>query len=188
MRPGHTSTGHLRPGVHSGKANRQPDFRPPRGLFSRNRRGPPRLAAEKGVTIDELISESDDADHEIDGFQKKLGKTEDNIIVEGKIAWRMIPQSFKILVTVREREGARREELKQRLAWIPREARDAARMIDCWRSIIAHDGDTGERRGFLAHWEKEARDLDAAADAIKAELAGGATKGPTAASEAGSLA
>jgi len=67
-----------------------------------------KMAAEKGVTIDELISESDDADHEIDGFQKKLGKTEDNIIVEGKIAWRMIPQSFKILVTVREHEGARR--------------------------------------------------------------------------------
>jgi cytidylate kinase len=66
------------------------------------------MANEKGVTIDELISGSDDADHEIDGFQKKLGKTEDNIIVEGLIAWYMIPHSFKILVTVDEREGARR--------------------------------------------------------------------------------
>jgi len=67
-----------------------------------------RMAREKSVTIDELISGGDEADHEIDGFQKKLGKTEDNIIVEGKIAWHMIPQSFKILVTVDEREGARR--------------------------------------------------------------------------------
>jgi cytidylate kinase len=67
-----------------------------------------KMADEKGVTIDELISGNDDADHEIDGFQKKLGKTEDNIIVEGKIAWHMIPRSFKILVTVDEHEGARR--------------------------------------------------------------------------------
>jgi cytidylate kinase len=67
-----------------------------------------KMADEKGITIDELISGNDDADHEIDGFQKKLGKSEDNIIVEGKIAWHMIPKSFKILVTVNEHEGARR--------------------------------------------------------------------------------
>jgi len=67
-----------------------------------------KMANENGVTIDELISGNDDADHEIDGFQKKLGKTEDNIIVEGLIAWYTIPHSFKILVTVDEREGAQR--------------------------------------------------------------------------------
>jgi CMP/dCMP kinase len=67
-----------------------------------------KTANDRGVTIDELVSAGDDADHEIDGFVKKLGKTEDNIIVEGKISWHMIPNSFKIFVTVDEHEGARR--------------------------------------------------------------------------------
>jgi CMP/dCMP kinase len=67
-----------------------------------------KMAAEKNVTIDELLSGGDEADHEVDGYQKKLGKTEDNIIIEGKIAWHMIPKSFKILVTVDPSEGARR--------------------------------------------------------------------------------
>jgi len=67
-----------------------------------------KLADEKNVTIDELLSGGDEADHEVDGFQKKLGKTEDNIIVEGKISWHLIPRSFKILVTVDPDEGARR--------------------------------------------------------------------------------
>jgi cytidylate kinase len=66
------------------------------------------MAKEKGVTIDELISAGDDADHEVDGFLKKLGKTKDNIIVEGKAACIMIPHSFKLLVTVSDDEGARR--------------------------------------------------------------------------------
>ena len=67
-----------------------------------------KIAREKNMTIDELLSAGDEADHEVDGFQKKLGKTEDNIIVEGKISWHLIPRSFKISVTVDPDEGARR--------------------------------------------------------------------------------
>ncbi len=67
-----------------------------------------KIADEKNLTIDELLSGGDEADHEVDGYQKKLGRTEDNIIVEGKISWHMIPNSFKILVTVDPDEGARR--------------------------------------------------------------------------------
>ena len=43
-----------------------------------------KIAREKNETIDELLSGDDEADHEVDGFQKKLGKTEDDIIVEEK--------------------------------------------------------------------------------------------------------
>jgi len=67
-----------------------------------------KMANEKGVTIDQLLTSGDQADHEIDAYQKKLGETEDNIIIEGKISWFFIPQSFKIFVTVDEDEGARR--------------------------------------------------------------------------------
>jgi len=67
-----------------------------------------KIADEKNQTIDELLSAGDEADHEVDGYQKKLGKTEDNIIIEGKISWYLIPNSFKILVTVDPAEGGRR--------------------------------------------------------------------------------
>ncbi len=67
-----------------------------------------KIAAEKNQTIDELLSGGDEADHEVDGYQKKLGKTEDNAIIEGKISWHLIPNSFKILVTVDPIEGGRR--------------------------------------------------------------------------------
>ncbi len=66
------------------------------------------IAKNKGLTIDELMSGGDEADILIDNYQKKLGETEDNIIVEGKLAWFLIPKSFKILVTCDENEGARR--------------------------------------------------------------------------------
>jgi CMP/dCMP kinase len=67
-----------------------------------------KIAGEKGLLVDELVSCDDETDHEVDGFLKKLGKTQDNIIVEGKAACIMIPGSFKILVTVDWREGVRR--------------------------------------------------------------------------------
>ena len=67
-----------------------------------------KVAAEKNQTIDELISGDDEADHRVDAYQKKLGETEDNMIVEGRISWFFMPKSFKILVTCEENEAAGR--------------------------------------------------------------------------------
>jgi CMP/dCMP kinase len=67
-----------------------------------------KIADKKKQTIDELLAGGDEADHEVDDYQKNLGKTENNIIIEGKISWYLIPDSFKILVTVDPVEGGRR--------------------------------------------------------------------------------
>jgi CMP/dCMP kinase len=66
------------------------------------------IAEENHTTLDELLSRGDDVDRLVDAHQKKIGETEDNVIVEGKIAWFLILKSFKILVTCADDEGARR--------------------------------------------------------------------------------
>lgn len=69
-----------------------------------------RMAMERGLTIDELnaLGTESNSDVTADEFQKKLAETEDDIIIEGRISWFFIPQSFKILMSVDPVEGARR--------------------------------------------------------------------------------
>lgn len=70
-----------------------------------------RAADEQGLTLEEYnkLGETDPrTDSLVDEFQKKLGETEDNIIVEGRLSWHFIPESFKIFLTVEPMEGARR--------------------------------------------------------------------------------
>ncbi len=67
-----------------------------------------KMAVEKGMTIDELNDLGEESDHMADRYQRKLGQTEDNIILEGWISWHLVPASFKILMTVTPEEAARR--------------------------------------------------------------------------------
>lgn len=67
-----------------------------------------KMALERGITIDELNALKENTDIAADRFQKKLGKTEDNFIVDGRLSWFFIPHSFKIFLTVDPDEGARR--------------------------------------------------------------------------------
>ncbi len=69
------------------------------------------IARRHNLTIDELnkIGETEDwTDKEIDTYQKNLGATEDNLIVEGRLSFYFIPQSFKIFLNVEINESARR--------------------------------------------------------------------------------
>lgn len=66
------------------------------------------IAKDNKMTIDQLLAKNDDADYLIDGYQKQLGESKEPMIIEGKISWYLIPDSFKILVTCDEDEGARR--------------------------------------------------------------------------------
>ncbi|NCN22588.1 hypothetical protein GW934_03820, partial [Candidatus Falkowbacteria bacterium] len=45
---------------------------------------------------------------EVDEYQKKLGETEDNFIIEGRTSWYFIPNSLKIYLDVSLEEGAKR--------------------------------------------------------------------------------
>lgn len=66
------------------------------------------MAIDKGITIDELNKLGTDSDVTADSKQIAMAKTKEDVILEGRISWHLIPDSFKVLVTVDPREGARR--------------------------------------------------------------------------------
>ncbi|MCD6496532.1 MAG: cytidylate kinase family protein [Candidatus Aenigmarchaeota archaeon] len=69
------------------------------------------LARKKGMDIDRLneIGEKESwTDKEVDEFQKELGKKEDNIIIEGRTSFFLIPQSLKVFLDVDLHTGAQR--------------------------------------------------------------------------------
>lgn len=70
-----------------------------------------KMALDRGMTIDELnrLGESDQTtDTEVDDDQRKLGETEDNFVIEGRLSWHFIPRSFKIFLDCDPAEAARR--------------------------------------------------------------------------------
>lgn len=70
-----------------------------------------KMAEERGVTIDELnaLGEKDHStDTGVDEEQRRLGETQDNFVVEGRLSWYFIPQSFKVFLTCDPDEAARR--------------------------------------------------------------------------------
>lgn len=70
-----------------------------------------RLAREKGMTLEEYnkLGEKDPStDREPDEYVQKLGKEEDNFVIEGRIAFHFITRSVKVYITVNERAGAER--------------------------------------------------------------------------------
>jgi predicted cytidylate kinase len=68
-------------------------------------------AKKRGMTLAEYnkLGETDPStDKEVDDYQKKLGETDDNFIIEGRTSWFLIPHSLKIYLDVSEAEGDRR--------------------------------------------------------------------------------
>jgi len=68
-------------------------------------------ARERGMTLAEynkLGETSPETDIEVDEYQKKLGETNDNFIIEGRTSWYFIPHSLKIYVDVDENIGSER--------------------------------------------------------------------------------
>ena len=68
-------------------------------------------AKARGLTLAEynkLGEEDPSTDFEVDEYQKKLGETEDNFVIEGRTSWFFIPHSLKIYLDVSLDEGARR--------------------------------------------------------------------------------
>lgn len=61
------------------------------------------MAVERGLTLQQLnvLGEKESfTDHEVDEWQKKLGQTKDNMVVEGRTSFYFIPHSVKIFLTV----------------------------------------------------------------------------------------
>ena len=69
------------------------------------------ISAKRGVTLLELskLAETDKSiDKELDERQIKLGKEEDDFIIDARLGWHFIPNSVKIFLDVSDEEAARR--------------------------------------------------------------------------------
>lgn len=70
-----------------------------------------KMAEERGLTIhqlNELGEKEAFTDKEVDDYQRKLGESGVSCIVEGRLSWHFIPQSFKIFLTVEPAAGSER--------------------------------------------------------------------------------
>ena len=69
------------------------------------------VAEERGVSVYELnkISETDKSiDVALDAKVAEIGKTSDNIVIDSRVGWHFIPQSFKIKLVVSSTVAAKR--------------------------------------------------------------------------------
>jgi cytidylate kinase len=69
------------------------------------------IAKRRGLTTLELnkISQTDRSiDDEIDSYVIELGKTQDHLILDSRLAWHFIPESFKVFLAVDPVVGAER--------------------------------------------------------------------------------
>jgi len=70
-----------------------------------------KMAKEKGMTLEEynkLGEREEFTDKDVDEYQKKLGETEDNLVVEGRVSFHFIPHSIKVFIKADLDERARR--------------------------------------------------------------------------------
>ncbi|MFZ4648528.1 MAG: cytidylate kinase family protein [Patescibacteria group bacterium] len=93
-------------------------------------------AKKRGLTLAEYnkLGEKDpQTDLEVDEYQKLLGETSDNFVIEGRTSWHFIPHSLKIYLDVREDEAANRifHDLKSR----PEEASESDSLHDIKRIL-----------------------------------------------------
>lgn len=75
------------------------------------------IANKMGLTITELhvLEEKDDSiDRKIDAYQTKLGKTQDNFVIDGWLAAHFIPNAFHVYLKCEETEQVNRRLLHKR--------------------------------------------------------------------------
>jgi len=69
------------------------------------------MALERGMTIDDFnklgLSESW-TDTDVDNKIADLGKSRNNLVIEGRLAWHFVPKAYKVFLTVDPRVGAER--------------------------------------------------------------------------------
>ena len=70
-----------------------------------------RVARERGMTIDEynrLGETTDETDREPDEYQARLGREEDDFVIDSRLGFHFIPHSFKVRLDVDPKVGAER--------------------------------------------------------------------------------
>lgn len=74
-------------------------------------------------------------DHRVDERQKQLGETEDNFIIDARLGWFFIPNSFKVYLNLDSRIAAGRilssmDEARKASEHIPDDAEEYAKVLD----------------------------------------------------------
>ncbi|MBI5798297.1 (d)CMP kinase [Candidatus Woesearchaeota archaeon] len=73
------------------------------------------LGMEKGYTVEEFSKiRAEEIDTLVDNWAEKIGKSEDNFVMDSRLAFHFIPDAIKIFLDVSYEEGARRIFLKPR--------------------------------------------------------------------------
>ena len=70
-----------------------------------------KMADEQGMTVEEFADhakKNPDVNKQGDNYQRKLGQSEDDFVIEGRLSWRFIPNSFKVFLHVDSRIAAQR--------------------------------------------------------------------------------
>lgn len=70
-----------------------------------------KLAKEKGMSVtefNEYVEEHPEIDIQIETSAKEYAKTHDNLIIDARLGWYVVPDSFKVYLTVDINEAAKR--------------------------------------------------------------------------------
>jgi predicted cytidylate kinase len=116
-------------------------------------------ARERGLTLAEYnrLGETDPAtDFEVDEYQKKLGETEDNFIIEGRTSWHFIPHSLKIYLDVDKKIAAKRifHDLQKSVD------RNEARKFDTEEAVLANilEREKSDRARYQKYYQYDVYD------------------------------
>lgn len=113
-------------------------------------------AIKRGMTLAEYnkLGESDiSTDLEVDNYQKELGRTQDNFVIEGRTSWYFIPHSLKIYLDVKDEVGAMRIFKSQRDG----EDKDMNTYEDVLKSVINRK--ISDRKRYLQFFGIDTYDL-----------------------------
>lgn len=70
-----------------------------------------RIAAERGLSVSALnltAEEQRDIDHQVDELLKRMGETETDIVIDSRLAFHWMPQSFKVFLKLDSKTAAMR--------------------------------------------------------------------------------
>lgn len=93
-------------------------------------------AKKRGMTLAEYnkLGEIDpQTDQEVDYYQRDLGQSDDNFVIEGRTSWYFIPHSLKIYLDVDQEAGAKRiySNLQHK------NERNEDKGLDSWQDVLA---------------------------------------------------
>lgn len=90
------------------------------------------IAAKKGISLAEL-NKRDEKTHEtdklVDDYQKELGKTKDNFVIDGRLPAFFIPNSVKIFLDVAPLTGAKRVMDRRKGVEVYKDVKEAAKKL-----------------------------------------------------------